>query len=67
MARLGHRRFKKSRVRVFTEVRNGSVVRVTREQVKGQKLRDRAETVEVFEPVPALKHVPGVWVGRWRA
>ena len=66
MARMGNRRFKTTKVKVWTEVRNGQTVRITRECIKGQKLRDRSETVEVFVPSPNLKHLPGVWVGEWR-
>jgi hypothetical protein len=65
MGRLGQHRFKKDRVKVFTEVCGTAIVRITREQIKGQKLRDRTETTERFVPIPVLAHIPGVWVGTW--
>ena len=58
MAKFGNRRFKKTRTRNFVEVREGKLVRVTIEQIRGQKLRDRVEHVEVL---PTLRGVPGVW------
>jgi hypothetical protein len=67
MAKFGNRRFKKSAVSAHTEIRHGHTVRVIAEKIKGQKLRDRMETVEVFVPTPRLRNIPGVWVGTWKA
>lgn len=66
MAKMGNRRFKTSRVKVFTTMRDGVMIRVTREKIKGQKLRDMRETVETFIPAPTRRNIPGVWVGEWK-
>jgi hypothetical protein len=67
MARLGNRKAKNSSTHVITEQRGTSTVRITTDKIKGQKLRDRMETVEVFVPTPRLRNIPGVWVGTWKA
>ena len=65
MAKLGNRKFKKSQQRTFTEIRNGQLVRVTVSSIKGQKLRDRMESIEIFQPIQLLAKIPGTWSGTW--